>query len=298
MRRVLVPLDGTDSSTAILDDAVRLAGPDGTLILVQEVKRITGRAAGVYDPVLDTELARQHLAGVAAGLRARGISVTTHTHTTYHVAGAIAEAAREHEADMIACTTHSHGTLGSFLWGSVAWKVLVHSPVPVVLRHPNTGEGARPMPPQHRRVLVPLDRSQLAEKALPLALKLAAEWNAPIDLVVVVPFVREDADAPPVQDYLAHLRESLAGQVQTHVLTGDPVQELIAFVHGADVTDIVMTTHGRTGLSRVLVGSVAYEMIRRSALPVIVVPALAEARQENDDHIEAREALTPVGSNT
>src|SRR5690349_6353666 len=121
MRRILVPLDGTDLGTSILDDAIRLAGPDGTLLLVQEVRRASGRAAAMYDPVFDAEEARLYLNGVAEGLRSRGISVATAARTTFHVAAAIDEAARANEVDMIACATHSRGAIGSLLWGSVAW---------------------------------------------------------------------------------------------------------------------------------------------------------------------------------
>lgn len=293
MRRILVPLDGTASSTAILDDAVRLAGPGGALILVQEVTRVRGRAAAVYDPVLDTEWARHHLEGVAAGLRARGISVSTISQLTFHVADAIDEAARSNEVDMIACTTHSHGAVGSLLWGSVAWKILAHSPVPVMLRHPSRVDTSHPVASAPRRVLVPLDGSELAEKALPLAVELAAEWYAPIDLVLVVPPVRADAELAPMKEYLTRVGNALGSEVQTHVLVGDPVTELTAFTRGAEVTDIVMSTHGRTGLSRVLVGSVAYELIRRSTLPVVLVPALVEAAGER---VEVSEAPAPAVS--
>lgn len=296
MRRVLVPLDGTDSSTAILDDAVRLAGPGGELILVHAVRRLRGRAAAGYSPMLETEMARQYLEGVAAGLEARGISVRTIPKVTFNVAEAIDEVARTNSVDMIACATHSHGAIGSLLWESVAWNVLAQSPVPVLLRHPTTGSTARSGAPEQRRVLVPLDGSELAEKALPLALELAAEWQVPIDLVLVVPSVRSEVEKPPMEKYLAGVSESLTGKVHSHVLVGDPVMELTAFIRGAEVTDIVMSTHGRTGLSRVLVGSVAYELIRHSTLPVIVVPALTAATSQQVEDAEARELSVPAGS--
>ena len=92
MRRILVPLDGSDLSTSILDDAIRLAGPGGSLLLIQEVRRVSGRAAAMYDPIFYPEEARQSLNGVAEGLRSRGISVATTVRTTFHVAAAIDDA--------------------------------------------------------------------------------------------------------------------------------------------------------------------------------------------------------------
>jgi nucleotide-binding universal stress UspA family protein len=295
MRRILVPLDGSDLSTSILDDAMRLAGPDGTLLLVQEVRRVSGRAAAMHDPVFDTEEARQYLNGVAEGLRSRGISVATTVRTTFHVAEAIDAAARANEVDMIACATHSRGSIGSILWGSVAWKVVTQSPVPVMLRHPVLSNGRMPPASGQRRILVPLDGSPLAEKALPLAEELAAEWGAPIDVVLIVPRLRAEAERGPMEEYLTRIVGSLAGKVQGHVMIGDPVEELIAFVRGSETTDVVMTTHGRTGLARVFLGSVAYDLVHRLPIPVILTPAL-ETQHGQYEKIPVNVETTPVGS--
>jgi nucleotide-binding universal stress UspA family protein len=116
MRSVLVPLDGTDFSATILDDAVRLAGPNGTLILMEVVSRPYGRGAAVYNVQVDTEEAREYLAGVAEGLRSRRISVTMVAKSTFHPSAAIDEVARANQVNMIACATHSRGAIGTVLW--------------------------------------------------------------------------------------------------------------------------------------------------------------------------------------
>jgi nucleotide-binding universal stress UspA family protein len=277
MRRVLVPLDGSDLAAAILDDAVRLAGADGTLILMGAVSRPYAKGAGARSIPLDTERAREYLDAVAEGLRARGVSVSALARSTIDVAAAIDEVAQTEQVDMIACATHSRGAMGRLLWGSVAWQVLAHSPVPVLLRHPTAGVASAGANPPQRRILVPLDRSELAEQALPLAQELAGEWQAPIDLVNVVSDVPPGPSTVAAEDYLDRIKASLAGQVQSHVLIGRPEEDLAAFAYGAQVTDIVMASHGRTGLARVFLGSVASEIIQRVALPVIVVPVLAAA---------------------
>lgn len=284
MRRILVPLDGSDLATTILDDAIRLAGPDGTLILTYEVKRPVGRGASVYVPEIDTEPAKMYLEGVAEGLRARGVSVVTVARSTFHVSAAIDDVARLNNADMIACATHSRGALGSLLWGSVAWKVLSQSPVPMLLRHPSP-YGSRPVTaPDRRRILVPLDGSVLAEQALPLAQQLAGDWRAPIDLLLSIPESAGDVNPVAAEEYLERMASGMSGEVRRHVLEGDPVVATAAFARGAGVTDIVMTSHGRTGLSRVFLGSVAHDLIRAVPLPVIVIPALvAEAILQRDE---------------
>ena len=275
MRSVLVPLDGTDFSATILDDAVRLAGQGGTLILMEAVARPYGRAAAVYNVQVDTEAAREYLAAVAAGVQARGVSVRTLAQSTLHPSAAIEEVARANNVDMIACATHSRGAIGTLLWGSVAWKVLSQSPVPVLLRHPVADSKSPAANPEQRRILVPLDGSPLAETALPLARELAAEWQAPIDLVRVIPDMPAETSPQPAEEYLTRISGAVSGEVEPHVLIGSPVDALAAFVYGANVTDIVMTSHGGSGLARVFLGSVAHEIVHRLPLPVIVVPALA-----------------------
>jgi nucleotide-binding universal stress UspA family protein len=280
MRRILVPLDGTDLSEAILDDGVRLAGADGELILMEAVSRPKGRGAAVYNVGLDTEQARAYLGAVAEGLRTRGVSAGTVARSTLHVAAAIDDVARSNQVDMIACATHSRGAIGRLLWGSVAWKVLAQSPVPVLMRHPAVPSESVGADPEQRRILVPLDGSELAEQALPLARSVAAEWHAPIELVQVVPDAPSATTTAEAEGYLERIRASFAGQVQAHVLVGRPDEELVAFARAGQVTDIVMASHGRTGLARALLGSVAAEIIHQVSLPVFVVPALAAVEGE------------------
>ena len=295
MRRILVALDGTALSAAILGDAVRLAGPDGELILMHAANRPRGRAASIANSELDTELAREYLDAVGEGLRTRGVSVTTVTALTFNIPAIIEETAQTKKVDMIACATHGRGGVGRLLWGSVAWKVVANSPVPVLLRHPVVGGawshddraqhsafGAREfaVDSEHRRILVPLDGSPLAERAVPLAQELAAEWYAPIDLVRVVPDEPRHDSAVNPQAYLDQVVAGLPSTVRGHVLSGIPAVELVAFAQAAGVTDVVMTSHGRTGLDRVFMGSVTHDIIHRLSLPVIVIPALAAVATE------------------
>jgi nucleotide-binding universal stress UspA family protein len=167
--------------------------------------------------------------------------------------------------------------------------------VPVLLRHPVADGKSAAANPEQRRILVPLDGSPLAQEALPLAQELAAEWQAPIDLVRVVPDLPAGTSTEPAQEYLTSIRYTMTGKVQEHVLNGNPVEELVAFVHGARVTDVVMASHGRTGLARVFLGSVAHEIVRRLSLPVIVVPALSTGESEQPEDTVQSESQSPAG---
>jgi nucleotide-binding universal stress UspA family protein len=220
---------------------------------------------------------------------------------------AIDEAAKIFHADMIACATHGRGMLGRLLWGSVARRALVHSPVPVLLRHAEDSEA--PVTPERaeRRIMVPLDGSPLGEKALPWAQKLATQWQAEIRLVHVVPdqWTMFNAVSPSLTDdrpnpqdemvtYLRRIAEGLQGKVSARMMSGSVVERLVAAADEWAVTDVVMSSHGRTGLARVILGSVADSLVHRLHCPIVIVPALSVQTAKVSEQIQEREAMAAL----
>jgi nucleotide-binding universal stress UspA family protein len=140
----------------------------------------------------------------------------------------------------------------------------------------------------YRRVVVPLDGSEEAEAVLPAIIRLARPLGIEVALVRVVPAipttaiegagrttlhevtrVREEAES-----YLADVcgRWCAAGlRVTTTVRAGDPAREIVAVARDGGADLIAMTTHGRTGLGRILFGSVAEEVLRTADVPVLAV---------------------------
>jgi nucleotide-binding universal stress UspA family protein len=152
-----------------------------------------------------------------------------------------------------------------------------------------------------RRILVPTDFSEGATRALTLATKFAKLLRAAIDLLHVqaiptfapVPSVPGALPLPlPLPDAAQGIRESLnmlaagvreAGlECQTGTVEGNPGDEIVGYAMkiGADL--IVMGTHGRGGLSRVLLGSVAEKVLRGTCCPVLVVPVRRSDGRERD----------------
>lgn len=290
MRRILVPVDGTSRSLTILDDAQRLAGVDGELILM---RLVAGRSGpGGHEDKGHPELlaAQQYLSTIADQVRSRGVHVSTLAFTTGNIPLAIDEAASATWADMIACATHSPGPVESVLRGSVAWRVLAHSPVPVLLRHPDSGQ-ERTIALGQRHIMVPLDMSGFGELALPLVRDLAREWQVPVSLTHVIHERRSGTrtvqyEAESAETYLSRMSAGFAGPVHNKVLRGPTVEALVEFARSAHITDLVMASHGHTGVTRTVVGSVAYELIHRLTLPVLVVPAASALGREPDSSTE------------
>lgn len=158
-----------------------------------------------------------------------------------------------------------------------------------------------------RKLLVPLDRSSLAEQALGPAAAIARASHAEIDLVLVhqpVPLAGfADVAWNPEQavdedKYLESVARELVtgGSVSTThaVLRGDAVGMICARAHDIGADLIVMTSHGRTGFSRAWIGSVADGVMRQSAIPVLVMrPVESEMDQLAAHHLFKR-VLVPL----
>jgi nucleotide-binding universal stress UspA family protein len=123
-----------------------------------------------------------------------------------------------------------------------------------------------------KTIVVPLDETELAERALPVAASLAAAAGAELELLVV------DAAGPrslEEETYLTSMREQLPVELQVRqvaVHRDAPVAELVVTeAVGRPEPVIVMATHGRTAIGELVLGSVADAVIRRSPVPVVLV---------------------------
>ena len=135
------------------------------------------------------------------------------------------------------------------------------------------------------KLLVPLDGSLLAEQAVTTAAAIARESGAAVDLILVHQKLRAlGVSASPEMEahqwrdddrYLEALAEEIrsgAGVPVTHVVpTGDPVEMICARALDESADLVVMTSHGRTGFSRLWLGSTADGVVRRSTVPVLLL---------------------------
>lgn len=142
----------------------------------------------------------------------------------------------------------------------------------------------------YRRALVPLDGSPVAEAIIPFLLEIAGPLDMEVVLVRVLqpipPTVIEGSRHVLIEDlesrhtdaveYLAPIAVELRAKgvkVQTTVRRGDPATEIVGAAKAADADLIAMTTHGRSGLGRLMFGSVAERVLREADLPVFLMRA-------------------------
>ncbi|SRR5579884_313220 len=285
---ILVPLDGSPFAERALPYATTLARAAHARLLL--LRAVLAHPLPGTDPALAQLTAVQHaeaaLAAVAERLRRDGLAVDTAVYYD-EAATAIADAAHYRHADLIVMSTHGRTGLGRWLYGSVADRVLRRAEVPVLLI-PATCErvwaGAGAL-----RVLVPLDGSAFAEEALAPAEALATGREMVLLLVQVVeppaPMMANgslafdpEAELAAAEQYLKQVADRLRGQVQAveiHTAVGEPAACIAqaARAHQADV--IAMATHGRSGLARLVLGSVATGVLARASTPLLLVRPVA-----------------------
>jgi len=154
------------------------------------------------------------------------------------------------------------------------------------------------------RILVPLDGSALSERVLPIARQLAGSFGSSIDLVYVIPTpadeIPEEITAQAARDgddYLKEMAESLSADVDERkigysVQVGHPATKIIEQSEIQKDTLVLMSTHGYTGLQRLLLGSVAGKVVQAAATPVLLIPA--EAKSPDGNLVEFRRVIVPL----
>jgi nucleotide-binding universal stress UspA family protein len=129
-------------------------------------------------------------------------------------------------------------------------------------------------------ILIPTDGSQGAKAALEHGIEIASQWDATLHVLYVVDTrlgrsgplleaLRDEGDEAVRDAEVAGTRVGLT--VVTEIVEGNPHEGILAYVseHGIDM--VIVGTHGRTGIDRVVMGSVAERVVRRSPVPVLTV---------------------------
>jgi nucleotide-binding universal stress UspA family protein len=293
-RTVEVPLDGSPFAEQALPltlGIVRRAGATLDLVHVHVLHFSEGHhvARFSYDPEVDAEQKRQeqlYLEGTAKWLKAVSPVPVTAAVVSGLDADGILQRVQDDKADLIVMATHGRGPLGRFFLGGVADELIRQAAVPVLLVRPlDPAPGIVPEP-LLEHVLVPLDGSSLAERILGPALDFVRLWEGRCTLLRVIEASpatlagRPNRSRPPEQEQEAAQAylEKIAGRlreegmaVQTRIVVAPHAADAILEEAQTQRCDfIALATHGRSGLQRMLLGSVADKVIRRASTPVLV----------------------------
>lgn len=267
----VAPLDGSAEAEKIFPALVAVGAKKVTLLHV----KVAGQPDG-------------DLAAAAERARQAGIEKVELLTTDGAPADAIARAAERLGASLIAITTHGRGGADHRILGSVAELVIRISATPVLM----VRGGDVPTPPSLLdRVLVPLDGSDHAWRAVEVLASLVDPSAVALTLAGVVEcFGRPPKLGPAKPDDSVETRyfrlqdeatrktlkssadraESLGFKVGIDVALGSPAAKILDMADAGQATLVALTTRGRSGLSRLLFGSVAEQIVRSSAKPLLI----------------------------
>ena len=278
---IVVPLDGSSLAEAALLPGRDLAGRAGATL----------RLVGVLSEHADAAEERRFAERLRLAARRAGVEAVPDIRRGAPADQILTEAAGLPQP-LIVMTTHGRSGPGRWLLGGVASRVVRGGEAPVLLLR--SGMTTPASVASIRRIMVPLDGSAYGEAAIPLAAELAELFDAELRLVrvaetgqlatsfgttlfsttrEVVSLLAQDLEAA-ADAYLATTSERLSSRglrVYPVTLRGFPTAELLAQERNALVDLVVMATHARSGLGRIVVGSVAEELLQAGRRPILMV---------------------------
>ncbi len=295
---ILVPLDGSELAEGAIPYASALArGLNAGVVLVTAWEG-TESELGADFPSMALEIeqkASAHYTDYFDGVKKRlhGQNVDTMIRAG-DATEQILKAAAETRARLLVIATHARSGIGRWAYGSTAGHLLRESSVPVMAVGPKSLEKKHAGDFAIKHIMTPLDGSDRAEQAIPVAHQLAQKLNARLTLVRVVkwavqayPYALPDAYLPQVDQeldagakaYLKRKQDEMKDvETDAFVVRGPVAEGLIEFAEQQSVDLIVMTTHARSGLARLALGSVADRALHGPA-PVLMVRPETEKKQ-------------------
>ena len=296
-RSLLVPLDGSSFSENALPCALNIAKRSGAAVqlLHVHVPLLYTTGASAVDSGGDESVWKQERAYLDQTIARWQVAAPGVRMSSAVLEGLVPDALREQmsgKAELMVLTTHGRGPASRFWLGSAADDLVQTATVPMLVLRPSEQPPPLTISPPFHHMMITLDGSDLAEQAFGPALQLGRLMQTRYTLLRVVkpvvsldpttgwsatndmnePQARQQLDE--AQAYLDRIAERLRGQgltVQTrltlHTRPADAILEETA-KQGVDV--IALATHGRGGLQRLLLGSVADEVLRGGTTPLLI----------------------------
>jgi nucleotide-binding universal stress UspA family protein len=287
--KILVPLDGSEAAEAVLPYVERIATATHARVLLLaavDKPRDWGSDTG-GDLKGERHEAESYLRRLQGRLSSAIGNDVEFEVVTSEAAAAVLAASDKQQPDLIAMTTHGRSGVARWVLGSVAAKLLHATHTPMLVVRPRA-EGKQSDAPDLTKVLVPLDGSELSASVLPFAVDLAKSLGASIMLfhavfepVMTYPGAEAVFDPGTLKGIEAGAHEYLAAAARDLDAKGVKTNRAVAIGNATDgivwaaeregAGLIVMSTHGRSGVGRIVLGSVADAVVRRTSLPVILV---------------------------
>jgi len=290
MKRILVPLDGSKLSEKVLPQVELLAKQSNAEVILLRVVPFSWPNEFLHVREMGDKLdkeASDYLFTINAKLVEKGISGECCVHEG-SVPEIVCDFAKENEIDLIAMSTHGRRGVKRWALGSVADKVIQTSSVPVLL-YRITGE--KVTSPHYKNILIPVDGSHFSENVFPQARYLVELFKAKvwflhvIDTHLVESFtalkdniIEDDGKSiENIQNYFSTIEKRVKETQVAYELVikkGNPAETICDFAKENEIDLIAMSTHGRGGIARWALGSVADKVVQSSSKPVLLIRAM------------------------
>lgn len=291
-RQIMVPLDGSRFAESVLPIALSLSRRTGAKLHVVTVQEpIPSFAYDEWESAAE-EWSEEYLRSVVGRFGSLAGGVMTTRLLSGHVVDSLEAEANEKDVDLVVMATHGRGAFSRAWLGSVADAYLHHTERPVLLVRPEeNAEAPVPADVTVSRILVPLDGTDVSEIALEHAMEVGSLFGAAYHLVRVVPYPMQFTspylphtmqmnqqfvtDAKKAADeYLEEHAQRLSSRdlkvTYSAVVVPQPGHGILAELTEADCDFVAMSTHGRAGLTRALLGSTTDKVIRGTHVPILL----------------------------
>lgn len=278
--RVLVPLDGSETAEFAIRFGVDLASKHQADLVLLRLKYISAVQAENDDDDPSAAEIQDYLRDLKAQYADTGLHISEHLIETHGLSDALFKFIDSERISVMVMSTQGRMNMLRWLFGKQVEPTLERLPVPTLL-----------VRPVYNKIIVPLDGSKWSESAIPRATEIARLYDAELILLHIYQGSADqytadfalagqqqiaDQQFQQVREQLISLRNRLRMEglnVREQVIRGrDPAQTICDFAHQEEgISMIVMSTHGRTGLARWLVGSVAQQVIRHARCSVTLV---------------------------
>lgn len=296
--KILIPLDGSKLSESILPYGRALAGglrlPVELLQVInpETISLFADPQHGRYIDTVEADMRRNSLAYLKGLAKSFANSSAVNCHVEIgRPAEIIVDRAAAQRGAMIAMATHGRAGMERWFLGSVADKVLRTAANPLLLVR-GAADGKADEKAALKTILVPLDGSGLAERVLPHVAELAKKMSLEVILIRVFSLFSEayivEGYTPNMDRILEQVREESRtyleqkveqlhseglDKVSSVLLEGDDAGEIIDMAKKTPDSLVTMCTHGRSGLGRLVLGSVTDRVVRHAGNPVLVIRA-------------------------
>ncbi|MDQ7838134.1 MAG: universal stress protein [Thermodesulfobacteriota bacterium] len=268
--KILVATDGSRYSEKALDGAVNIARKCGSSLYVLNVVELNPEFMSLAPEAVEKmeRDSRTLLEETKERVSQKGITCETVIHEGEQPYEFIVSEAKRKKADLIVIGTHGRTGLKKLLMGSVAARVIGHAPCPVMVIPLRGSVGLK-------NILVATDGSIYAEAAVKEAISIAAACDSKLSAVCVVKGQRPTKYTSEAEKIVERVVKGAAKsniQAEGIVREGEPYEVIADLAREKKVDIIIMGRYGRTGLTKLLMGSVTKRVIGHASCAVLVIP--------------------------